>query len=601
MNIDRSHVVEPAASVALLGVVMMISNHTKSVLTTAVSFLLAAALSFMPAQAANFKQIASGGLGDAENNYPHSMAHLDKCLFVGASRSWPYRLGILLGTGIGGGGLTSPVNPAVPLEQAAGIPPAPGGGNFSLAQRQAWADDMAAKIFRYCKTGRNRGWTEVYQSRVKQLPNGTFWPVVHGYRWALTFDPPGRGAKYAPAAYFGGGFGFDAESGGLAGDPSKFVSIGNVMVRTYDGEHFEEVATPFGMGADTSMMVDFGGRLCVSSSLSGLGAVIHCAKKGHPENADDWELVSALSGAGPGFNSGIFSIEVFDGHLWAGTSNQAGWQLWKCNASPVQINPLCWELQVAYGGGDLANGTPADLEVFKHHLYVGNFNLPVGITDLSQLKAAEIYRVNKHGDCQLVVGDTDPIFPPPQNADPNLLCDRNALSGLPGGYGNPLNIYTTALRSYNGMLLAGSLDGASFLGLLGDLGDLEESPVTEDLLSEMTDGGEIDLEIILPILFELAGFDLWASYDGEHFFPLELKGLGNPNNFWLRTIYPMGNTLYVGGANAADGFEVFRARNYYPLLITLNSSISTMTRALLDLGLIDSRQANDVWVNAGPN
>ena len=558
------------------------------------------------AHASQFEQIAAGGLGDAENNYPHSMTMLDDCLFVGASRSWPYRLGLLLGGGFAGvgTGLTAPDNPQVPIEQAFRTPPAPNGGQFTTGQRKAWADDMAAKVFRHCDRGRHKGWSEVYQSRVVELADGSFWPVVHGYRWAHTYDPAGRRRHQKPAAYFGGGFGFDAESGGLSGapligDPSRYVSIGNVMVRTYDGETFEEVPTPPTMGADTSMMTTIGDRFCVSSSLSPAGAVIHCTRNGHPNSLADWELVAALSQppqAAPGFNSGVFSIEVFDGHLWAGTINDTGWQLWKCDAAPERMNPGCWRLMVAYGGGDMANSTPADLEVYRNHLYVGQFNLPTDLTDLAELKAAEIYRVNEDGDCRLVVGDRDPVSAPPADADPAFLCNRHALSGLPAGYGNPVNIYTTALKVHNGKLFAGSLDGLSFLSLIGP-------EALEALLNGEAPNGngtDIDFEALFALLQPLFGLDLWVSFDGAHFVPLELGGFGNPNNFWLRTLFSDQSVLYIGAANAVDGFEIFRMRNLVPQWSKLRRDVRQMTDALEASDMIDAQEAAEIEAAANP-
>jgi len=85
--------------------VMTFLNSVKSIVATVATTMFVAAVLFLApipaAHAYDFERIASGGLGDAENNYPHSMTTLKKCLFVGGSRSWPYRVGML----IGGGGL----------------------------------------------------------------------------------------------------------------------------------------------------------------------------------------------------------------------------------------------------------------------------------------------------------------------------------------------------------------------------------------------------------------------------------------------------------------------------------------------------------------
>jgi len=55
------------------------------------------------------------------------------------------------------------------------------------------------------------------------------------------------------------------------------------------------------------------------------------------------------------------------------------------------------------------------------------------------------------------------------------------------------------------------------------------------------------------------GADLYKSFDGVHWFEVSQDGLGDRNNYGIRTMKSVGPYLYLGTTNPTTGLEVWRS------------------------------------------
>ncbi|HXJ18229.1 MAG TPA: hypothetical protein VNM68_13675, partial [Candidatus Polarisedimenticolia bacterium] len=154
-------------------------------------------------------------------------------------------------------------------------------------------------------------------------------------------------------------------------------SIGPVILRSEDGEHFEAVSKP-GLGhsgvSSFRFLVPFNGRM-FTSLVGSTNYVVNQSNFPIVFESDDpasgvWRKAS-LPGFGEGGNSVIFNMTTFNDHLYAGTFNyEKGFQLWKTPA--VGKPPYAWHkvLDLGAGRGNLNQGV-LSLCAFKGALYIG--------------------------------------------------------------------------------------------------------------------------------------------------------------------------------------------------------------------------------------
>lgn len=162
---------------------------------------------------------------------------------------------------------------------------------------------------------------------------------------------------------------------------------------------------------------------------------------------------------------------------------------------------------------------------------------------------------------ELVVGGT-PIKP----TNPVTGKRTRSLSGYKAGFSNPFNVYIWQVKWYNDMLLASTFDHGSNIEVLRDIALLNKDALIKEFDENIYNMIITIYDAILYLFKKYnypRGFDLFASFDGVHFKPINLTGLGNGNNYGGRILFvsEKENDLYIGTANPYDGCEILRAED----------------------------------------
>jgi hypothetical protein len=238
-------------------------------------------------------------------------------------------------------------------------------------------------------------------------------------------------------------------------------------------------------------------------------------------------------------NVGIFTVQSFNGWLYAGTHNPAqGAEVWKLegpdpDAPPVKI--------VSGGGPRWLNESYMTMYVWKDHLYVGaqaSFLMRM----FGGLKAADLIRIDKNDNWEAVAG-------------------RHSIAGERSGFGEPSNAYIWSMCEHDGWFYVGTYDimpGLSYMlthprYLLGMMGLGGKSYTDDDKLLLLS-----SLEMIS--WRDNAGADLYKTQDGLNWYAVNLNGLGNRNNYGIRNMESIDGKLFLGLANPYDGLEMWAER-----------------------------------------
>jgi PKD repeat protein len=451
--------------------------------------------------AASFEKISENGFGDPQNNYAWSIAEFKGDVYVGTGRNIPYFVALgMKSRGTFNDTMTFPF-----LTHPGGAPPPPfvvaNQSPPSKADVMTWSDDMRAEIWRYHE-GR---WERVHQASTFINPsNGYTYPEGVGYRIMTTFNDTGG----TEALYTGVGFGFGPV----------------IIIKSTDGIIWVPVNTRSIPSKDTRAMISHAGRLYMGTA-DGIYA------SGNPsQDTDTWQKVA---------NFQVASLKSYNGYLYAGTGNPSGpsetngFEVWKSTTvSPA--GPGDWVRVVPGGAGDAWNVLAATMETYNGDLYVGSMNLPFA-TGTNGTKGFDLVRINTEDQWELIVGNYQPTLPTVPRDPP--------LSRLPSGFGNPLNLYAWSMEEYHGTLYLGTFDIGSLGQYLGEM-STNISPYISNQDLATTAG-------------YLGGADMWKSNDGTSWVPVDLNGLGNPNNYGLRTMLASPEGFYVGTANPEEGCEIW--------------------------------------------
>jgi hypothetical protein len=511
-------------------------------------FLLLGCLFLTPAASAgdlmgleesDLHRFGEGGFGDSANSYAWSIAWHNHRLYVGTVRHHLWSLLQQLGPMLGdlGDFLPDDLLPDPPQNDLA---------------TQAWADEMAGRIYRF--TGR---WREVYRAETYQHPGYKF-----GDQWLV---PPG----YYPKAYgyraLGEYEGFLYALGvGTWVPPWPYSTV----IRSADGNDWEDVTGELADTTNVRGLVEWQGKLYVAASIPwvipalGAGSLVYSSSD---PKSEGWTQVSEI-GFGNDQNAEIYYLAVFEGCLYASTVNfNTGFEVWKTCGDRVdpddpENQKLIWHPVIVNGFGDTWNQYGMHLEPFGDHLYVGTA-VGAGMVrkglDVVGSRPTEIIRVDASGKAELVVGGPeahDPISGGP--------IPRTPLSGLSGGFGNPFNVYTWHMGVYRGWLYAGTFDiGGFFYKGLAENPDARSwlaSSLNIPLLDRLMEGrfGE---EVMNWAYDTLGGGDIWKTRDGVRWLPVTLNGLNNPKNYGIRRVVPIKDhwgrdvVLTIGTANPFTG------------------------------------------------
>jgi hypothetical protein len=439
--------------------------------------------------ARDFRLVAYGGFGDGHNSYAHAMAWFKGRLYVttmrGAFALMRSRLSLGLDTW--------------PVEG----PPDP----FDL--------DLAAEIWAY--DPKRDLWERAYKAPSITGSHGKPIPRDISYRSIAVYQPT------------------------PADDPVLYVSTwspargpGPVILKSTDGRHFDVTCEPGLVGLPVTTirsLLQFKGRLYTTPAGSRGGntnisghVVVY---ESRDPAAGHWEPVSDL-GFGDFSNKSLHEMCAWGDHLYAGTLNLGGFQLWRstCEGEP----PYTWEKVLEQGAwrGKLNQGV-LSMMPFKGCLYIGTGIQGGGIDRANGVgpAAAELIRLHDDMSWDLIVGE--PRDTPDGRKEP--------LSGRHAGFDSFFNGYFWRMCEHDGWLYMGTFEWSSVLGYVKH--------------SRWPGAFSNILAYVGPkaLLENQSGFDLYRSHDGENWVPVTTNGMGNPYNMGLRTLESTPYGLFIGTAN----------------------------------------------------
>jgi hypothetical protein len=375
--------------------------------------------------------------------------------------------------------------------------------------------NLRAEIWQY--TPRSGRWRRVYRSpattRNPESPKKRVASDI-AYRSMATYtDPWGRHALYAA---------------GVSADeylPALLKTHPPRILRSYDGVHWQALRLPsvlvHGLGAPIRAMgfrslVAWKHRLFVTATpdLTGNGALFEILKpwSNHPR---------LIQMSPPALN--IFEVATFNGDLYVGCGNpDSGYSVWETSGVGRPFIPI---VTGGAGRGNIMTSV-VSMQVYRKALYVGASGWYQ-----SSLPLSEMIRIQRDGQWTLVVGNPRKL-PNGQMTYPT--------SGLNDGFDSLFNAHFWRMAAQDGGLYVGtnswSYSLKEYKGQMG-LGDL---------------------------LAGDQGYQLWATCDGEDFFPVTRDAFGTSEyNFGARTLVPdgaHGENLYIGSANVAQGTTIIDDR-----------------------------------------
>ncbi len=437
----------------------------------------------------DFSKVAPNGLGDPHNAYPHSMELFEGKLFVGTSRS---NLAMLR---------VSKMKTRIkhwPIETPASL--------YDLDMRaQIHSLDLA--------TGR---WSEAFRSPILDPSVGRGIPREMSYRCMTLF----QGESDPKAALYCGTY-------------ASARGNGANILRSLDGESFEPTLRPdsFGEVITVRFLVSFKGKLFTSPAGIAGGNPNAAFRAVIYETSDPvkkpWVAASKL-GFGDEDNVSVLEMAAFGDHLYAGTLNYKGFQVWRTRAEGKP--PYKWERVVTQGAyrGKL-NQCVFSLRVFNDALYVGGGIQHGGVDVANKTGPAgpEVIRIKHDGSWDVVVGLSRST---PQGW-------KTALSGFRPGFGFITNGYFWRMEVHDGWLYVGTLNWATMM----PYADHANWP---GLMTRVYDRlGDKE------VLDNLCGAHLYRTYDGENWLAVTRDGFDNPYNYGIRTLVSTPIGLAVGLVN----------------------------------------------------
>jgi SAM-dependent methyltransferase len=444
--------------------------------------------------ARNFRKVSANGFGDPFNAYPHSMIWFKDHLFAGTTRANLHLLWFTMGEHVSRFSVWPVEQPADPYDL-----------------------DLRGQIWRY--NPKTEHWRQVYLSPLLMGSEGFEVPLSIGFRGITVFqgknDPE-------PALYC------------TTWASSK--GPGPVLLRSFDGEHFEQVGKP-GLGDATAAtirsLVAFRGKLFLSPTGTTKGKYLANVPDrmvilvSEDLEKGEWELACE-----PFFsdatNMGVFDMTVFNGCLYAATTNSStGFQIWKTEARGKP--PYTWHKVLSQGGyRGKENQSVGHLFEFKGCLYVGTGILGGHDRERNIGPASpELFRIFPDDSWELIVGE-------PRLTPEGL---KVPLSGLGAGYNSPTVGYFWRMCEHEGWLYLGTYDWSIWMPYV-------RPDTIPDKLRRRIERVGVD-----NIVRAQGGFDLWRSRDGVSWVPVSRNGFGNPCNYGIRTMVSSPAGLFLGVAN----------------------------------------------------
>ena len=256
------------------------------------------------------------------------------------------------------------------------------------------------------------------------------------------------------------------------------------------------------------------------------------------DGARVWTVLD--NGFGNPYNVGIFTLQSFNGWLYAGTHNpRQGAQVWKLEGP----DPAAAPVQVVDGGGPRwMNESFLTMYVWQDHLYVGAQASFIMRFVLGGLKAADLLRIDTQDHWEAVTGP-------------------DSIGGEKSGFGERGNAYMWSMCEHDGWFYVGTYDimpGLSYMlthprYFFGMMGIQLKSAEPEEKVLAMTAAE-------LVAWRANAGADLYKTQDGKKWYCVNADGFGNHNNYGIRTMESAEGQLFLGLANPYDGLEMWASK-----------------------------------------
>jgi hypothetical protein len=455
-----------------------------------------------------FTRIVSGGIDDRLNGYPWAME-----LFDGDKDGTPE---VYVGT------VQNPLCTQTGLIAWFLEPLTPKPPKRWQCRNDLWGDWLA-----YFAASATAG--HVYRG-VRDDSTGTF-------SWTRVFSPAKedssgfRGARVFDNALYMLGFNLS----------------GGVVWKSVDGENYVK-ASPPGMSMGTKLIAGglrgaqvFKGKLYVANN-----GICEIYASAAPSTAPgSWGKVNdtgfvmsggATNAAGKPLNEGIWQLGVFDGQLYAGTTNAEGSELWRSD----DPKPGNWTKVIAGGFGNTVPQGFMTVRPYGGHLYLGTVLYP-GLA--TTYEGCDILRVDASDKVELLVGKT---------RDPGLPSEIAPLSKMGDGFGYHFNVYAWYMAEHKGHLYVGTYDAGS--QAIDYAEELFGKPLDE---WTETEHGLIDLLLGTSDHARQGGADFYRTKDGISWEALTLDGFGDRDNYGVRNLLDTPWGLMVGVGNAVDGFEIW--------------------------------------------
>ncbi len=441
-----------------------------------------------------------------QNNYAWSMVEFEGYLYVGTGRNVAYRGMKSLGF--------EPTKSFVP-------------DHFS----------QASEIWRYRIGSCHRNeWERVYKMPEE---NGTCL-----FRCMVAFENE-EGVK----ALYGG---------------SYYKEGAGYLLMSKNGLDWESIPYPLLPGYYVRPLKEFSGKLYASNCQPlTVQDTTYLYVSENPEK--EWRRVNT-----DGITGEIFSMQVFNKHLYIGTMPAGGFAIWKSEDPESGI----WECVVDRGAGDALNEIPMSMAEFLGYLYVGTgINGGVYSTDSNSRwvlpKGFDIIRITKDDNWDVLVGK-EPVIP----TNPSRGIRRNGIYS--SGFGNLFNPYCWTLETYRGSLYVGSWDSAILYKIIltdlikEDRLELAAKQIMEMLLAQ-NDFSRLRqykwdrwVKALITSIDEYPksfGFDFLKTKNGFFFKEISINGFENEENYGVRNMLVASDgKMYIGTANPTQGCEVWAGR-----------------------------------------
>ncbi|CUH78571.1 hypothetical protein TRM7557_01949 [Tritonibacter multivorans] len=431
----------------------------------------------------DFRCVAKGGFGDGVNAYAHSMAWFKNHLYVGTTRGNFALMRRRLPIGMDPWPVECPKNP------------------FDLG--------LNSEIWRYDVVSDD--WQCVRKAPTVTGSHGRKIPSSFGHRSMLVHEDALYCTTWSPAA-----------------------GKGPEILRSENGLDWHSTCEPGLHGLPVTAirtMVAFKGKVYTTPSGS-RGGNPNVASHSIVYESDDiaggeWVATSEF-GFGDAENKTVFEMVGFGEHLYVGTFNLAGYEIWRSDLTGPK--PYKWEKVITQGAWrGPENQIACSLIPFKGALYVGGGIQGGGVDTQNKVgpAASELIRINQDGTWDLIVGKAR------QTPDGW----KEPLSGWTEGFDNWFAGYFWRMGVHDGWLYVSTYDWS------GTLPFARRDPWPQmacDMLNRLP-------ENFIPDY--CGGCGVYRSFDGENWMEVTSDGLGNPYNIGIRNIVSTPHGLFLGTAN----------------------------------------------------